>query len=289
MDTVNSWSAPQPDEPIRAVVRLPGSKSITNRALVLAALADGPSTLTRRAAQPRHRPDDRRAARVGVRLTDGHGPTTLHVAPGPLHAATVDCGLAGTVMRFLPPVAGLAAGEVRFDGDEQARTRPLGTILDALRALGADIEGDAPAVRGARRRALPGGEVTIDASGSSQFVSGLLLSGGALRTGVTVRAQRGSGAVDAAYRDDHRDAAHRGRRGGRPPSRTAGRAAQPGPPGRLGYRARSVQCDTVPRRGRGHWWHGARCRCGRARPPSPATTSARSWPEWVPPSTATRR
>ncbi|MCX5044560.1 3-phosphoshikimate 1-carboxyvinyltransferase [Aldersonia sp. NBC_00410] len=184
---MNSWSAPHTDEPIRALVRLPGSKSITNRALVLAALADGPSTLTGalRSRDTNLMIDALRA--LGATVTDGADATTVHVAPGALHAAEVDCGLAGTVMRFLPPVAGLADGKVRFDGDEQARTRPLGTILDALRALGADIEGSALPFVVNGTGALPGGEVTIDASGSSQFVSGLLLSGARFERGVIVR------------------------------------------------------------------------------------------------------
>ncbi|WP_068270460.1 3-phosphoshikimate 1-carboxyvinyltransferase [Aldersonia kunmingensis] len=192
MRHVNSWSAPQPEKPIRAVVRLPGSKSITNRALVLAALADGPSTLTGalRSRDTDLMIDALRA--LGVRITEAADITTLDVVPGPLHAATIDCGLAGTVMRFLPPVAGLASGEVHFDGDEQARSRPLGTILDGLRGLGADIEGDTLPflVRGAGK--LPGGEVTIDASGSSQFVSGLLLTAARFEQGVTVRHSGGS-------------------------------------------------------------------------------------------------
>ena len=107
----------------------------------------------------------------------------------------VDCGLAGTVMRFVPPAAALADGPVRFDGDPRARERPMGTVLDALRVLGARIEGPAGSAGSAVRSlpftlhatgSLPGGEVVIDASESSQFVSGLLLSGGRYEKGVTV-------------------------------------------------------------------------------------------------------
>ncbi|MEV0359586.1 3-phosphoshikimate 1-carboxyvinyltransferase [Nocardia sp. NPDC050697] len=181
---VSLWPAPQVDVPVHATVTLPGSKSITNRALVLAALADGPSTIT---GALRSRDTDLmigalRALGAGI---SGDG-DTLVVTPAPLHAGTVDCGLAGTVMRFLPPLAALATGEVHFDGDAQARVRPLRTILDALRELGADITGDALpfTVRGAG--ALRGGSVTIDASGSSQFVSGLLLSAARFERGITV-------------------------------------------------------------------------------------------------------
>ncbi|HEY5852719.1 MAG TPA: 3-phosphoshikimate 1-carboxyvinyltransferase [Aldersonia sp.] len=190
MDGVSQWNAPTVDGPVRATVELPGSKSITNRALVLAALATGPSTLT---GALRSRDTDLmmaglQAMGTGIDAND----TTVKVTPAPLHAATVDCGLAGTVMRFLPPAATLATGVVAFDGDEHARTRPLGTILDALRHLGADIDGDALpfALRGTGK--LRGGAVTIDASGSSQFVSGLLLSAARFERGVTVTHRGGS-------------------------------------------------------------------------------------------------
>ncbi|EJZ09760.1 3-phosphoshikimate 1-carboxyvinyltransferase, partial [Mycolicibacterium fortuitum subsp. fortuitum DSM 46621 = ATCC 6841 = JCM 6387] len=100
--------------------------------------------------------------------------------------ARVDCGLAGTVLRFVPPVAALSTTAVLFDGDEQARARPIAPLLDALRGLGVDVDGDALpfAVRG--RGAVSGGTVEIDASGSSQFVSGLLLSGATFTDGLTI-------------------------------------------------------------------------------------------------------
>ncbi|MFC8531040.1 3-phosphoshikimate 1-carboxyvinyltransferase [Nocardia sp. NPDC057227] len=181
---VSLWPAPQVDVPVHATVTLPGSKSITNRALVLAALADGPSTITGalRSRDTNLMIEALRALGAGI---SGDG-DTLVVTPAPLRAGTVDCGLAGTVMRFLPPLAALATGEVHFDGDAQARVRPLRTILDALRELGADITGDKLpfTVRGAG--GLRGGPVTIDASGSSQFVSGLLLSAARFSDGITV-------------------------------------------------------------------------------------------------------
>src|SRR5690606_8358679 len=97
----------------------------------------------------------------------------------------IDAGLAGTVMRFVPPVAALADGPVAFDGDPHARKRPMGPILTALRDLGARVDGDALpfTVRGPIR----GGEVTLDASASSQLVSGLLLAAARFDKGVTVR------------------------------------------------------------------------------------------------------
>ncbi len=184
------WPAPSPGAAVHGVVRLPGSKSLTNRALVLAALSDGPSVV--RAAlgsrDTRLMAGALRGLGAGV---DTDGPD-WKVTPGPLqgHGETVDCGLAGTVMRFVPPVAALADGPVAFDGDPHARTRPMHEVLRGLRRLGVDIEdqgrGTLPfTVRGVGR--VRGGPVTIDASASSQFVSALLLSGCRYDEGVDVR------------------------------------------------------------------------------------------------------
>ncbi|SDZ43325.1 3-phosphoshikimate 1-carboxyvinyltransferase [Saccharopolyspora shandongensis] len=181
------WPAPVARGAVHATVPVPGSKSITNRALVLAALADGPSTLR---APLRSRDTELMAGALrslGVEIQDGPD-GSWQVTPGELRGpAEVDCGLAGTVMRFVPPVAALAVGRVTFDGDPQARQRPLGTVLDALRELGADISGDALPFDVHGTGKLTGGTVTIDASASSQFVSGLLLSAPRFEQGVTVR------------------------------------------------------------------------------------------------------
>ncbi|MGH3997832.1 MAG: 3-phosphoshikimate 1-carboxyvinyltransferase [Pseudonocardiaceae bacterium] len=167
-------------------VTVPGSKSITNRALLLTALAGTGGTI-RGALRSRDTDLMIGALRaLGVPVIS-HGDEIDVAAHGGLRGpATVDCGLAGTVMRFVPPLAALADGPVRFDGDEQARRRPMGPVLGALRALGCQVDGDAlPFVlHGAGR--LPGGEVRIDASGSSQFVSGLLLSAAGYDMGITV-------------------------------------------------------------------------------------------------------
>ncbi|MFT4200798.1 3-phosphoshikimate 1-carboxyvinyltransferase [Gordonia sp. (in: high G+C Gram-positive bacteria)] len=184
---MTTWAAPTAHAPLSATVEVPGSKSITNRALVLAALSDGPSTIE---GTLRSRDTDLMLgglAAMGAAMdVDADDPTRVVVTPRPLHAARVDCGLAGTVMRFLPPVAALATGTVGFDGDEQARSRPLHTILDALRDLGADITGAGLPFTVAGTGSLRGGEVVIDASASSQFVSGLLLSAARFDGGVRV-------------------------------------------------------------------------------------------------------
>ncbi|MFT3717059.1 MAG: 3-phosphoshikimate 1-carboxyvinyltransferase [Gordonia sp. (in: high G+C Gram-positive bacteria)] len=184
---MTDWAAPTADGPVHATVELPGSKSITNRALILAALADGPSHLTGtlRSRDTDLMLDGLAALGTGVAADPGD-PTDVTVTPGPLHAADIDCGLAGTVMRFLPAVAALADGHVRFDGDEQARARPLGTVLTALRQLGVNIDGDGLPFTVHGTGAVVGGPVTIDASASSQFVSGLLLSAARFDEGATI-------------------------------------------------------------------------------------------------------
>ncbi|HEU0042475.1 MAG TPA: 3-phosphoshikimate 1-carboxyvinyltransferase [Jiangellaceae bacterium] len=183
-----AWPAPTATAPVRATVTLPGSKSLTNRALVLAALATDPSRLQLplRARDTRLMADALRALGAGVEAHDDQWVVT----PGPIRGGgRVDCGLAGTVMRFVPPVAALADGAVGFDGDPQARMRPMGTIIDALRALGVTIldggRGSLPfTISGAG--GVSGGAVTIDASASSQFVSGLLLAGARYEQGLTI-------------------------------------------------------------------------------------------------------
>jgi 3-phosphoshikimate 1-carboxyvinyltransferase len=189
-----AWPAPSrtgatAGAPLDATVAVPGSKSLTNRLLVLAALADGPGVLR---GALRSRDTDLMAAALrdlGVGITEGEDPSELHVTPGALRGpAEIDCGLAGTVMRFVPAVAALADGTVRFDGDEGARVRPMGPVLDALRDLGVPVEGkDTLPFTITGRGAVRGGHVDVDASGSSQFVSGLLLAAARFEQGVTLR------------------------------------------------------------------------------------------------------
>jgi 3-phosphoshikimate 1-carboxyvinyltransferase len=185
------WSAPLAGGPVRGRVTVPGSKSVTNRALLLAALSGGPATVS--GAPPTRDTalmvDALRALGVPVSVDGEHVAVARHDGfrgGGPDRDRTVDCGLAGTVMRFVPPAAALADGPVRFDGDPRARERPIDTVLDALRVLGARIDGDRLPFTLHATGGLPGGEVVIDASASSQFVSGLLLSGAGYDKGVTV-------------------------------------------------------------------------------------------------------
>ena len=185
------WRAPAAHGPVRATLRLPGSKSISNRALILAALSDSPAVV-RGVLKARDTSLAVGALRALGATIDERG-ADVGIQPGrPAHgeAVSVDVGNAGTVMRFLPAVAALTPAAVAFDGDPRARERPIGALLSALRSLGVSIDDGG-------RGALPftihgtgsvaGGPVTLDASGSSQLVSGLLLGAPRFAAGVEVR------------------------------------------------------------------------------------------------------
>jgi 3-phosphoshikimate 1-carboxyvinyltransferase len=181
------WPAPTPSAAVDARVLLPSSKSLTNRLLVLAALGHAPSVL--------HKP---LAARDTELMADAlvalgadivRGAEEWIVAPGPpaTGAIAIDCGLAGTVMRFVPPLAALSHAAVTFDGDPRARERPMSTTIASLRGLGIDIDGTDSlpfTVRGRGR--VNACELSIDASASSQFVSALLLAAPRFEHGLTL-------------------------------------------------------------------------------------------------------
>lgn len=178
-----------------ALVHIPGSKSLTNRYLLLAALADSPSYLR----APLHSRDSAlmiealRQLGAGIELVPTNSPfgpdvkvTPLNFAqPGSTQAVSIECGLAGTVMRFVPALAALLPGEFAFDGDPHARQRPMGPVLEGLRQLGVQVEceqGENALPFVLRSPGLASAEgvseapvVRIDASTSSQFVSALLL------------------------------------------------------------------------------------------------------------------
>lgn len=190
-----TWPAPHATAPVHATVTVPGSKSQTNRALMLAALAaaggQGDSTIS---GALRSRDTDLmigalRDLGIGI---GGDGPELT--VSGSLNPSgemggtetRIDCGLAGTVLRFVPPLAALSTAVVAFDGDEQARARPIAPLLAALRELGVAIDGDGLPFTVRGRGMVRGGPVRIDASASSQFVSGLLLCGSAFESGLEV-------------------------------------------------------------------------------------------------------
>ncbi|WP_131105397.1 3-phosphoshikimate 1-carboxyvinyltransferase [Ornithinimicrobium sufpigmenti] len=201
------WTAPCADGPVDGQVRVPGSKSLTNRWLVLAALADGPCTLHHplRSSDTEHMVGALRALGVGIDTTTEDRWVVQPPRGSFTSGIEVDCGQAGTVMRFVPPLAALANGPVRFVGHHSALTRPVGPVLDGLRALDVEVDdegrGTLPfTVRGRGRPAHPGQagaaqdparadgttppRVRIDASASSQFVSALLLAGSAHPAGL---------------------------------------------------------------------------------------------------------
>src|SRR5690606_30772737 len=177
--------APTASAPLEASVEVPGSKSLTNRELIMSALADSPSLIQ----SPLHSADSLRMEEalrtlgVGVERVPGDGSfgDDLRITPPQAIAGgcTVDSGQAGTVMRFIAPVLGLADGDVHLTASDNALHRPMGTMIKALRDLGVDIDDGGSwslpfTVRG--RGHIRGGELEIDASESSQFVSGLLLA-----------------------------------------------------------------------------------------------------------------
>ncbi len=188
MGAVKHWQAPTTASPVHATVTVPGSKSQTNRALVLAALATANGTSTISGAL-RSRDTDLMIGAVrtlGVTVEGDDTELTVSGGIAPAAGATVDCGLAGTVLRFVPPVAALSTEAVVFDGDEQARSRPIAPLLHGLRGLGVDIDGDGLPFSVLGNGSVAGGTVEIDASASSQFVSGLLLSGASFTDGLTI-------------------------------------------------------------------------------------------------------
>ena len=192
--STDAWPAPLASGPVRASLNVPGSKSASNRALILAALADGPSRIAGLLDARDTRLMIQGLEQLGVEIDVQHGDDTGNIAVditphfmrGP---AAIDVGLAGTVMRFLPPLASLAHGEITFDGDAHARKRPMATVIESLKDLGVEVwdrgTGRLPFVLTADGE-VTGGEVFVDASKSSQFISGLLLSAARFNAGVTI-------------------------------------------------------------------------------------------------------
>jgi 3-phosphoshikimate 1-carboxyvinyltransferase len=196
---MSNWSAPfrsgltAASKPISATVTIPGSKSATNRALILAALATTPSRI--------RKPLSSRDTDLMVKGLQSLGCKIeqiktdqgfdYQVTPGKLTGPTqIDVGNAGTVMRFLPPIAALATGLIHFDGDERSHQRPIGPVLSALEQLGVSVEHNNKyklpiTINGAGK--IKGGTVEIDASASSQFVSALLLVAPATQEGITIK------------------------------------------------------------------------------------------------------
>lgn len=208
--TERYWAAPKLRNDLDREVVVPGSKSATARALVVAGLSDGPSTIVGGldARDTQLMRDGLRA--LGVRIhasflagapaDESFGDSAdaaplasavWRVTPPEQFTSTgdIDCGLAGTVLRFLLPVAAMARGRTYLHGDPAMSARPIRPLLDALIDIGADIPEDAAGLplTLTGRPDLPGGPVMVDASSSSQFISGLLLSAARFREGMDLR------------------------------------------------------------------------------------------------------
>ena len=206
------WAAPLAKSAVRSSVRLPGSKSITNRALIIAALAETPTKIVGplrardtelmaaavgslgasidMSAPPQQAPAEQAAAELAAAARTANGQVVWTVTPGWTSAATkVDVGNAGTVLRFVPPAAALAAADVEFTGDPRAAQRPVGQLLAGLRQVGVEISdggrGAVPFIVHGRGR-VRGGSVRLDASSSSQLVSGLMLAAPRYAQGVQI-------------------------------------------------------------------------------------------------------
>ena len=247
--------------PVHATVTVPGSKSQTNRALVLAALATAAGHVDhrRRAAQPGHRPDDRGAADARAYASTATA-TDLTVGgaidPGPGAHGRLRPGGHRAAVRAAGRRTG--AETVTFDGDEQARARPIAPLLDALRGLGVGVDGDGAAVPGAaapdRSPAAPSRSTRRRRRSSSR---GCCCRGPSFTDGLTVRAHRRVGAVGAAHRDDGGDAARGRRRRRRLRTPTAG-GSRPAR-SRRGTGRSSPTCPTPCRSLRRRWSPAARC------------------------------
>jgi 3-phosphoshikimate 1-carboxyvinyltransferase len=192
----NHWAAPfRGRKPVDVRVVIPGSKSVTNRALILAAQAEGTSKLRR----PLVSRDSElmmgglKALGLSITETTENGELVFNVTGGKLKGpAKIDVGNAGTVMRFLPPLAALADGEISFDGDPRSHERPLGPVIKALEELGIDIQHGGRyslplTMRNVNDGKVRGGEIEIDASASSQFLSALLLIAPSTELGITAK------------------------------------------------------------------------------------------------------
>lgn len=195
------WPAPfRGKKPVDASVIIPGSKSVTNRALILAAQASSPSIIRKPLVSRDSELMSAGLVAMGVAIESGSDEEgefwrVTPAASGLRGPAKVDVGNAGTVMRFLPPLAALAQGDISFDGDPRSYERPLGPVIKALEDLGITIEHQGryslPMVMKSQG-AVPGGELTIDASASSQFLSALLLVGPSMKNGITVKHSGGA-------------------------------------------------------------------------------------------------
>jgi len=186
----HNWTAPSVQRPIHSIVSIPGSKSATNRAFVLAALGDSISKISKPLLARDTELMLKALEKLGCQITRDKDVIEISPMKQVHQDLTIDVGLAGTVMRFVPALAALSAGVAHFDGDERARNRPMKTLISALKNLGISVDdqstGSLP-FSIASDGMVQGGEITIDASESSQFVSALLLAAPRFKNGLIIK------------------------------------------------------------------------------------------------------
>ena len=185
----HNWSAPSVQRPIEATISIPGSKSATNRAFVLAALGDSVSKISKPLLARDTELMLQALKQLGCEIKKSAEVVEISPMKRTHQDLTIDVGLAGTVMRFVPPLAALSTGVAHFDGDARARNRPMKTLIDSLKSLNISVDdqstGSLP-FSIASDGVVQGGEITIDASESSQFVSALLLAAPKFLNGLTI-------------------------------------------------------------------------------------------------------
>jgi len=186
----HNWTAPSVQRPIHSIVSIPGSKSATNRAFVLAALGDSVSKISKPLLARDTELMLQALEKLGCQINRDEDVIEISPMKQVHQDLTIDVGLAGTVMRFVPALAALSAGVAHFDGDERARNRPMKTLISALKNLGISVDdqstGSLP-FSIASDGMVQGGEITIDASESSQFVSALLLAAPRFKNGLIIK------------------------------------------------------------------------------------------------------
>jgi len=190
INSKHDWHAPTINFAINSTLEIPGSKSATNRAFVLAALGNKISTISN--------PLFARDTNLMLEALEKLGCNVLRqsnsVQISPMGKAhediSIDVGLAGTVMRFVPPLAALSTGTTNFDGDERARNRPMKTLIESLKKLNVNVidknDGKLPFSINSDGQII-GGELEIDASESSQFISALMLVGAKFTNGLAIK------------------------------------------------------------------------------------------------------
>jgi 3-phosphoshikimate 1-carboxyvinyltransferase len=185
----HNWSAPSVQRPIEATISIPGSKSATNRAFVLAALGDSVSKISKPLLARDTELMLQALKQLGCEIKKSAEVVEISPMKRTHQDLTIDVGLAGTVMRFVPPLAALSTGVAHFDGDARARNRPMKTLIDSLKSLNISVDdqstGSLP-FSIASDGVVQGGEITIDASESSQFISALLLAAPKFLNGLTI-------------------------------------------------------------------------------------------------------